>query len=92
MALHFGTWMIIRVEAEGPDFGACQALDFFDQTEASMEPERLCHREKTAPGRAAAAEKYLRARATASPEFCIPTSIAMVRQVLVSQPAALGMR
>ena len=47
-------------------------------TEASNEPLMLCQTLNKAPGRAAVAEKNSVARATPRPEFCMPTSIAMV--------------
>ena len=46
--------------------------------------------EKTAPGRAASgrAAKCLKARVAASPEFCMPTSMEIVRATLSSRPTA----
>jgi hypothetical protein len=52
-----------------------------DQKEASSEPVKLCHKENRAPGKAATGAKYLTAKATAKPEFCIPTSIDRVLHV-----------
>ena len=53
----------------------------FCQKLAKIEPERLCHILNIAPGKAAVIEKYFMAKATLSPEFCMPTSMANVRQV-----------
>jgi hypothetical protein len=39
---------------------------------------------KIAPGNAETTEKYFTANATARPEFCIPTSMPIVRQMLLS--------
>jgi hypothetical protein len=61
-----------------------------DQTAASNEPVKLCHNENSAPGSAAAGEKYLTAKATAKPEFCMPTSIARVLHVRLSSPRTRG--
>ena len=40
---------------------------------ANAAPDKLCQMLNSAPGNAAAAEKYCTASATPRPEFCIPT-------------------
>ena len=49
----------------------------------------LCHTLKIAPGIAAAAPKCSMAREAASPEFCIPTSIATALALAISIRSAL---
>ena len=48
------------------------------QSDARKAPLMLCHKLNSAPGSAAVAEKDCMARATPSPEFCMPTSKAIV--------------
>ena len=48
---------------------------------AKIEPDMLCQTLNTAPGKAAAMPKNCLERAAARPEFCIPTSMAMVMAV-----------
>jgi len=52
-----------------------------DQYPASNAPEMLCQTLKMAPGSALSGVKYFMASATAKPEFCIPTSMAIVLQI-----------
>ena len=57
-----------------------------DQKPARIEPETLCHTEKMAAGRAAIGAKCAVARAAASPEFCIPTSMLTARRPATGCP------
>ena len=54
-------------------------VNFFRIIVAKIEPEKLCHTLKIAPGIVASGycAKCVLARADANAEFCIPTSIAM---------------
>ena len=51
---------------------------------ASNEANIFCQTLNIAPGKAAIEEKNFIASATLNPEFCIPTSIAIVLRVLIS--------
>ena len=59
-------------------------IGFRPQMLARIAPEILCQIEKIALGSAVTGEKWACASAAPNPEFCIPTSIAMARQFLVS--------
>ena len=59
---------------------------------ATIAPETLCHREKTADGSAASAPKCAVARVAARPEFCIPTSKARALRALSSRRPSLPAR
>ena len=48
------------------------------QMEANSDPLMLCQTLNSAPGNAAVAEKNCSANATPNPEFCMPTSMAIV--------------
>ena len=54
--------------------------DFLRQYAAINAPDKLCQTENTAPGSAASGEKYCFASPPARPEFCMPTSMAIVRR------------
>ena len=51
---------------------------------ASSDADTFCQTLNIAPGNAARLEKYFIASATLKPEFCIPTSIPIVRQIFLS--------
>ena len=57
---------------------------YFLYTALTSAPLILCHILKIAPGNAEAIPKNCFDNAAASPEFCIPTSIAMVTAVFLS--------
>ena len=54
-----------------------------------MLPEKLCHTEKMAPGTVAIGNmaKWVAASEVASPEFCIPTSMAIAVRLGKSMPS-----
>lgn len=57
---------------------------------AAILPEKLCHTENIAPGTAAIGNiaKWVAASDVASPEFCMPTSMAMAERLRLSLPVS----